>query len=336
MNARGVMLTLILCCAAGRIEADAETSRPPPTAHPTRASDDSPLASPPDLKLEDVERTLGPFRLGEGTYTIIVHDKRLPEAERKNVVDSEALAALEIRDPSGTVLHHEKFAYSVHQRAFDEWCSASARLLEGSMNAAILIGVGCLPSAPESGDVWEIFGVWDGKFMRLGKPFTTQGEIIGFIPGPVTKNGTVTSFQPDVLQLRVWTRNFHVVVTLTANWMQGQLVPPRCFEQSGQGMREGRCEVQVDVERAPAQQELTFIRLFDEANEQFGTPKHVVVKKDSKVEFLAARVRVVASPGDVTEIGIGDDPWLKVRVDGLEGWIHTEEDFSAIGVPEAG
>jgi hypothetical protein len=28
-----------------------------------------------------------------------------------------------------------------------------------------------------------------------------------------------------------------------------------------------------------------------------------------------------------------EDPWLKVRIDGNEGWIHTPEDYMAIGLP---
>ena len=31
-----------------------------------------------------------------------------------------------------------------------------------------------------------------------------------------------------------------------------------------------------------------------------------------------------------------EDPWLKVRIDGKEGWVHTPEDFMAIGLPQAG
>jgi hypothetical protein len=101
-------------------------------------------------------------------------------------------------------------------------------------------------------------------------------------------------------------------------------------------MREGGCELHVEVERTPVEDELTFVRLFTEADERFGTPKHVVVKRDSKVEFLGARVRVVPSAGSILEIGVADDPWVHVRIDGQEGWLHTQEDFSAIGVPEAG
>jgi hypothetical protein len=28
------------------------------------------------------------------------------------------------------------------------------------------------------------------------------------------------------------------------------------------------------------------------------------------------------------------DLWLKVRIDGKEGWVHSEEDFRALGLPE--
>lgn len=40
--------------------------------------------------------------------------------------------------------------------------------------------------------------------------------------------------------------------------------------------------------------------------------------------------------GGTVQLGVGDDLWLKVRIDGKEGWIHTQEDFTAIGVLQAG
>jgi len=40
--------------------------------------------------------------------------------------------------------------------------------------------------------------------------------------------------------------------------------------------------------------------------------------------------------GDVISIGVAPDTelWLKVRIDGKEGWMHSEEDFVALGLPE--
>jgi len=301
----------------------------------------SPVATPrdqgakiEDAKIEDARQTLGPFALAGESYTVVLHEKRWSGTKAGD--SDTALASLEIRAASGAVAHRETFTYSVHQGRFESWCSASARVLKGNMINAILIDVGCLPSAPQSGGTWELFGVWDGKFMRLGAPFTAQGDIVRFVPGPVTKVGKATSFQSDVLELRVWTGNFHVVVPMTVNWMQGRLMPPRCFEQTGHGMREGGCDLAVEVERVPTEDELTFVRLFTEPNESFGIPKHVVVKRDAKVEFLGAHAQVVASGSEAVEIGVADDPWLHVRIDGRDGWLHTQEDFSALGVPQAG
>jgi hypothetical protein len=68
-----------------------------------------------------------------------------------------------------------------------------------------------------------------------------------------------------------------------------------------------------------------------------GTPGHVVLKKDSKVVILAAQGKVDWQEDD-HGVGLtpGDDFWLKVRIDGKEGWIHTQEDFLAIGLPQSG
>ena len=82
-----------------------------------------------------------------------------------------------------------------------------------------------------------------------------------------------------------------------------------------------------------------------------------VVKEDSKVDLLTALVAThwlegpTSSNGPwifqlndagsfgVTSGGVADthasnDLWLKVRIDGKEGWMHSEEDFYALGLPE--
>ncbi|HTP67907.1 MAG TPA: hypothetical protein VMJ35_03310, partial [Dongiaceae bacterium] len=107
---------------------------------------------------------------------------------------------------------------------------------------------------------------------------------------------------------------------------------------TGHGMAEGGCEMPIEgVERHPGEQDLTFVRMFAESNEQIGLPAHVVVKKDSRVEILAGKVLVTWEEGkDGIELGVTDDIWVKVRIDGKEGWIHSEEDLQAIGLYRAG
>jgi hypothetical protein len=95
---------------------------------------------------------------------------------------------------------------------------------------------------------------------------------------------------------------------------------------------------------------ITFVRLWARPDEQSGPPVKTVVKKDSKVGLLIARVATrwvegnAAGPSansngfidDAGGFGVAADTdlWLKVRIDGREGWMHSEEDFRALGLPE--
>jgi len=36
---------------------------------------------------------------------------------------------------------------------------------------------------------------------------------------------------------------------------------------------------------------------------------------------------------DQGEISVGENVWLKIRIDGKEGWLHHDEDFLALGFP---
>lgn len=92
----------------------------------------------------------------------------------------------------------------------------------------------------------------------------------------------------------------------------------------------------MEAERRPSD-DLTFVRLFPNADENGGIAAHAVVKRDSAVEFLSAEAEVQwDEAADGINFGVSEDVWLKVRVDGKEGWIHTQEDFLAIGLPLAG
>jgi hypothetical protein len=290
-----------------------------------------------DPALEDVEQRLGPFRLGRQDLTVVLHLKRLPPGAGHQ--EDTALSDLEIHDGSGNVLHRETFSYSLDAGELADSCAASAQRLAGGAGDGLLLSISCLPSAPGSGDVWELFGLHDGRLVRFGKPFTTDGTFLDLIPTPPRKLGQATLFMPDVMRFRVRSGPLQVTLPVRVDWMQGGLTPGlRCFEQTGHGLRESGCEVPVEAERVPVDAELTFVRLFTDASELSGPARHVVLRKDSRVEILAAKVRT--SWDDSREVlcfGIDDrDPWLKVRIDGAEGWIHTQEDFIAIGLPQAG
>jgi hypothetical protein len=140
-----------------------------------------------------------------------------------------------------------------------------------------------------------------------------------------------------VLRFRVWAGNFFVIVPLRILWSRNTIGPAwQCVKMTPRGPKP-ICALSVEAERLPAEEDLTFVRLHREADEGMGVPQHVVVKRDSKVEFLGVETEVVwKENADSVGLGVSDDVWIKIRIDGKEGWIHTQEDFQAIGLPQSG
>jgi hypothetical protein len=258
-------------------------------------------------ELQDVDERQGPFTFGGQRFTVVAHHKRLPG---KRGEFAQALASLDIADAAGAILHHEEFPHAVENGEFRETCSVSVKPITGSNGAGLLLDTGCLPSAPMSGGPWQIFGIVNGKLAPVGKPLYAEGEMGEFVPGKINHVGKLTQILADELRIRLFTGYFFVFVPVRLNWMEGKLaLAQHCFYQTGHGMAEGGCEMPIEgVERHPGEQELTFVRMFGESNEQIGTPAHVVVKKDSRVEILAGKVLVTWEEGkDGIGLGVADD-----------------------------
>ena len=128
-----------------------------------------------------------------------------------------------------------------------------------------------------------------------------------------------------------------VVVPVLVDWLQAKVRSGwRCTKLTSRGPLPV-CRFPVEASLTPLQEDLSFVRLLPEDFEPDATAQHVVVKKTSKVEILeAAGVLNWEESPDGINMSVGEDLWLRVRIDGKEGWIHTQEDFSAIGLPQAG
>lgn len=314
-----------------------------PSAEPNAQSNTQPNpqrqgapASAGDPQLEDVEERKGPFTFGGQTFTVVLHSKRVPNKKSES---AQALASLDIIDAAGAVQHHEEFPHPIENGEFAETCAAGVNLISGSNGAGLLLDTGCLPSAPLSGGPWQIFGIVNGKLAPIGKPLYAEGEMGDFVPGKINHIGNITQILADELRIRLFTGYFFVFVPVRVNWMQARLeLAQHCFYQTGHGAAEGGCEMPVDgVEQHRGDQDLTFVRMFAESNEQIGAPAHVVIQKNSRVQILAAKVFVKWEEGkDSVGLDVGDDIWVKVRIDNKEGWIHTDEDLQALGLFRAG
>ena len=144
----------------------------------------------------------------------------------------------------------------------------------------------------------------------------------------------------DVFEIRNSTGHFNVLFPVRVDFVMGRLRPAqRCLRMvesdATSGPRyEDLCDYDVAAQRVPTDED-TFVRLFPEPDER-RTPKHVVVKGNSKVEFLAARTKNIMNAQGQWSDSFEEHPWLKVRIDGNVGWVRAAEDVIALGLPQFG
>ena len=261
--------------------------------------------------------------------------------------------AMEIRDAAGAVQYRREFPYVEAKEDYFESWSVSAHLLSGTNRAGLLVGYDDYfePSAPEEepADWLQVFGVLNGRLVPFGAPLEVQGGLLDQQSAAHTyKVSRPLDAQADSVEFRVWAGHCRLIYPVRVDWTQCKLSPAQECQKSAAEIGNG-CQYKVVPEDKLYIQRTTFVRLWPSPEEKSGQPLKTVVKQDSKVELLTAMVATqwmetnaapaANSKGPMDDAGgfgvpANADLWLKVRIDGKEGWVHSEEDFQALGLPE--
>jgi hypothetical protein len=313
-----------------------------------QASTENTRTSAEITKLEDVEQRLGPFSFHDKTFTVVLHDKRMPGA--RDPLFSQTLDTLEVLDGKGAVQYQRIFKFGIEGEMFERSLKASASLLSGKYFMGLLISYRLRLSTGENAEAWQVFGYQDGRYKPQDARFRIFDKPVRGDYGAntstemqlVTPNGVVTkpmTPEGEIFDFRVWTGNFYVMLPVGVDFAHGKLTPgKRCAGTGGAkpGLHEIGCDMRVEVERKPPEAETTFLRVLSGSEPGQGEPLHLVLDKNSKVEILKTNAFVDwGLSGDLMQVAFRD-VWLQVRIDGDEqkmGWIHTNEDFAAIGLP---
>ena len=315
-------------------------SSPPASSTSSGVAAPKSEARPPKVVISDISQNL---TVAQQTFRLLTHVQSI-----EGTTD-ETVEWWELRDANERVVYRESYPVTFENGMFESTVGISANSFTTKQGSGILVHGMELPSAPDSGGWVQVFGFKYGRdkygadaslFGPFGPPIFVDGEFLeigtdSFRPTPTSFGGATVTVMHDILKFRVRTGNFSIEYPVLINWITGKLQPARrCIETTSKGRVE-RCSYPITVE-AHRDNQPTFVRLFPEADDGF-TPKHVIVQPQSKVEFLEARTPVAWNE-DAKSISfsVNGDVWLKVRIDGQEGWIHSQEDFDAVGLPEAG
>jgi hypothetical protein len=303
---------------------------PPPKSDPL----------PPKVVASDHSQTL---TIAEHTFRLLTH------LQRVETTQDETVEWWELRNEKEQVVYHQAYPVAIQDGGFESTVGISAIPFTTQQGGGILVEGMELPSAPGTGGWLQVFGFKYGRdrygtdeslFGPFGAPIAIEGEFLEvgtdpLRPTPTFMGGANVTTMHDILRFRVWTGNFSILYPVLINWITGRLQPAwRCIETTSKGPSQ-RCSYATQIE-AHRDNQMTFVRLFPEADDSF-TPKHVVVQPDTKIEYLEAKVPMTWSEDSKSiSFSVNGDVWLKIRINGQEGWIHSEEDFEAVGLPQAG
>lgn len=308
----------------------------PRFSHPAAASGSE------DGQIIRAERRLGPFEVGERAFTVVL---RLQKIEGAPDSFEETVESFSIVDDRGEEHISKAFKVDAGKGMFEETVGIGAFALESAgrkifrpegdglkaqvldegKTVGLLLYYGYLPSAPSSGLSCQVFTLEDGRMTPRFPPLTVYGNIHDLQKGRRTEARRL--FEEDTMKFGVWTGWFEVTVPVK---VLDELRAVPLHRQLTFGLD----AFSVVVERVP-QEEETFVRLYRSPEDP--APGHIVVNKESKVEFLWAYTNIsFESGGEETVISVGEMPWLKVRVDGKEGFVKDEEDLMALGLRPAG
>lgn len=270
-RARFAVLFLPLVCAAGLTNLAC-------AAFPQQAASDA---------IEDFDKQLGPFAIGGQQFTIVVHKKRIAGSPDSDF--GETMVGLQIKDAADKV-HYEEKSQGIpavsNTGGFDETTDVSVSLLQGKQRSGLLVVHSSLPSTPLGGASWQVFGLFDKNLVPFSKPLYLEGDLVhDESANQVIHTDSEPNLQGEVLNFRIWSGNFFVIFPARVDWLQAKMTPAwRCGTMTARGIQP-LCRYRMQADRIPAEEDPTFVRLFPEPEDGF-TPAHIVVRKDSQVEFL--------------------------------------------------
>jgi hypothetical protein len=264
----------------------------------------------------------GPFVLHQKSFTVKVTEltavNRL--AKSRILMWEKTVSEILITDQGGKIHFEERYDVPLHSNGFEYSISIQAHKLEGSSGEGIILKQDAVPSAPGSGRAIRIFALTEGLLKPVSPWLTVYGGRQKLL---AAGDSTLRLPEGDRINFSVWAMFFGVVVPVSVDLEGGTVSIP-----------EGINSYRVEAEGPIFLKDPEPVPLYLEPTKSTKTVT-VSVSRESRIQYLEARTRAGFFGERVREVGISE-PWLKVRVDGVEGWVTGNNGFISVGLTPAG
>ena len=294
-------------------------------------------------KIQSHEKRLGPFKINEKDFSVIL---KVLKYRGASMAFDETVESFSIVDKEGKVHYQKSFNVEYVDGGFGESIGMSAYSLDsmgkrgfrneagklkeiiskGQSGVGLLLYYGFTPSAPSSGLLCQVFTLKGENLVPRFLPLTVYGQIHELPHG--SNPNALRLFDGDTMRFGVRTGWFEVVVPVKV--FDNLRVLPLHYS-----LTYSYSALDVIVKRRPSEED-TFVRFFN-IPKASSIPRHVIIRKDTKIEFLFAYTGVSIESGNAgCVISVDEMPWLKVRIDGEDGFVKDAEDLLALGLRESG
>ena len=326
------MLGAAFFCAAALLAQQAGAQAPKSAPPPTQAAAAGPRVS-------EASEVLGGFTIGGQRYTVVARVRSISGASDAKF--STTLVGVEIRDAHRAGVYAKSFPADVQDGRFARILSASASAVEGAGGALLVIRYLEEPAAAGEGESWQVFAPVNGKLTLLGVPLPPGGNenlaVGGVVTGVMVEGGVnvmplVSKAEP--LEFRAWAGNFFVYVPLRVDWEHGQWGEgEQCFKNDKGSLEKTGCNMRITAVAQPSRAPGSVVTLFEAPVEDRFHASQVPIESGTKFEILDARAVVKWKESGERLSCQFEDMWLHARFHGDLGWIHSETDFAAVGLP---
>ena len=266
--------------------------------------------------------TYGPFLAADGGFAVTMRYATRPSAGAGRSADPpvRTLAAVTVVDAGGRTVYRRDVMYRRNAQGFEPEQEGTAYEVRAESGTAIVIEAAEVQSGrpPANPSGWMVALVRDGMGLRVAGPEIRFRGNLEHFPGPPL--GPRQLRAGDTMATREWTGHYSMLRGFRADFGTGSL-SPMCLQN---------CTLPVMVTPQPLLDGKA-CRLY---SEPLGSFELVVLRRDSKVEYLNALV-ADWNLYDHESVDAAKRPWLRVRVDGRDGWVTSTVDLTAIGLPYA-
>jgi hypothetical protein len=262
-------------------------------------------------------RALGPFPIEGHEFTVKLQVVCYKQSKHAGACDEDEETVISVRivDENGKARFKKSFPAALAYQA--ETHLVDATLLEGREHEALELTYEDLSSRPPTtNQSIQLFGLQNGILKPLDpEPLEFQGALADLPAGQLKDSKRL--LENDTLRIYLLTNYFYIVTPVRVNWKDFRL------EQQDSGdfdvADQPPYEVHPDIESERS------IHMYPSPDKKT-KPVGVSLTPASRVKLLRARFK--AAPPD--EHDSADDTWLKIRIDGQEGWILGVDDYRAL------